>query len=210
MTFELWLVYLTTVVFLCLTPGPNSLLALANGARYGLRSTLFSTVGCLTGIALLIAIAISGLGIILSTSYIAFLFIKWLGVAYLIYLGVSLIFSKQKPVDQPGLQSKSTLPSQLRLFTQGLLIVLTNPKVLIFFMAFLSQFINHNAPMFNQYLILTCTFISVEFILEVLLAIFADNLNKQLSQCGFLNIVNKITGGIFISAAVYLMGTQRN
>ena len=117
MIFELWLVYFTTVVFICLTPGPNSLLALANGVRYGLRSTLFSTVGCLTGLALLMAISISGLGIIFSTSYITFLIIKWLGLAYLIYLGFSLIFSKQKQIDQPGLQLKSTFPSQLRLFT---------------------------------------------------------------------------------------------
>ena len=210
MTYELWLVYLTTVIFLCLTPGPNSLLALANGARYGLRCTLISTVGCLSGLALLIAIAISGLGIIISTSYTAFLFIKWLGVAYLIYLGVSLIFSKKKIDDQCGQQSTSESPFKLRLFTQGLLIVLTNPKVLIFFMAFLSQFINHDAPLINQYLILTGTFVSVELAIEVLLAIFAEKLNKQLSQRGFLNTINKITGGIFISAAVYLMGAQRN
>ena len=167
MTFELWLVYLTTVVFLCLTPGSNRLLALANGDRYDLHSTLFSIIGCLTGLALLIAIAISGIGIILTTSDSAFLFIKWLGVAYLICLGVSLIFSRQKLIDQPCLQS--ILPSHMQLFTQGLLIVLTNPKVLIFFMAFLSQFINHDTPLFNQYLILTATFMLVEFIFETLL-----------------------------------------
>ena len=77
-------------------------------------------------------------------------------------------------------------------------------------MAIFSQFINHDAPLFNLYLIPTATFISVEFILEVLLAIFAEKLNKQLSQRGFLNITNKITGGIFISTAIYLMSTQRN
>ena len=95
MAFDLWLIYLTTVVFLCLTPGPNSLLALANGARYGVRNTLYSTGGCLLGLALLIAVAISGLGIILSASYTAFLVVKFLGVAYLVYLGISLITSKQ-------------------------------------------------------------------------------------------------------------------
>ncbi|MCP4979353.1 MAG: LysE family transporter, partial [Gammaproteobacteria bacterium] len=79
MTTQLFAIYASAVFLLCLTPGPNSLLAITNGLRYGMRKTFFSTLGCATGLVLLVALCLSGLGMVLAASEIAFTVIKWLG-----------------------------------------------------------------------------------------------------------------------------------
>ena len=93
MNLDIWTLYATAVLLLCLTPGPNSLLAVTNGARFGFRKTLLSTLGCATGLTLLIGASLSGLGLILAASETVFYIIKWLGACYLIYLGISLFRS---------------------------------------------------------------------------------------------------------------------
>ena len=94
MELHTWSLYASAVVLLCLTPGPNSLLAVTNGLRFGVGKTLFSTLGCAAGLTLLIGASLSGLGLILAASETVFYIIKWLGACYLIYLGITLIRSR--------------------------------------------------------------------------------------------------------------------
>ena len=112
MSLQLWSLYASAVLLLCLTPGPNSLLAVTNGARFGVGKTLFSTLGCAAGITLLIGASLSGLGLVLAASETVFYVIKWLGACYLVYLGVSARGAPSpmwaRRADPPPRQTRST------------------------------------------------------------------------------------------------------
>lgn len=210
MTIQLFGIYITSVVLLCLTPGPNSLLAVTNSVRFGSQKALFSTLGCATGLALLIAACLSGLGIIIATSETLFTFIKWLGAGYLIYLGLKLFFTKDFALTEATAKNVATIPGNKKLFVQGFLVVVSNPKVVLFFSAFLPQFYSSTSHFLPQFLVLAGTFIVVEITLELLLAKFAEKIKKYLTSARSTNWINRATGGMFISAGVLLLTYQRS
>ena len=123
MELHTWSLYASAVILLCLTPGPNSLLAVTNGLRFGVGKTLFSTLGCAAGLTLLIGASLSGLGLILAASETAFYIIKWLGACYLIYLGITLIRSRGGFAEVRETSRPVAPPSDVYLFAQGLWIV---------------------------------------------------------------------------------------
>ena len=209
MSIELWSVYALAVGLLCLTPGPNSLLAITNGLRHGVRKTLFSTLGCATGLTLLIGLSISGLGLILSASEPIFLTIKWMGAGYLIFLGVSLFRSKISDIDKTNNLEAIPNRSNLGLFVQGFMIVATNPKVLIFFTAFLPQFYTPGTSFWSQFVVLAGTFVVIEIVLEMLLAGFATNVASYAKSVRSLQIFNRITGGAFVLAGLFLLTLEK-
>lgn len=148
MALDTWLIYLLASIGLSLTPGPNSLLALTHGALYGARRTLFTIVGGVFGFSALIALAMFGLSALLQTSASVLGVLKWVGGAYLIWLGIQLWRS-------PGLQLELTERSarlgNAGLFRQGLLSAMANPKVLLFYGAFLPQFIDPQRGLVLQF-----------------------------------------------------------
>ena len=159
---NIWSLYASAVLLLCLTPGPNSLLAVTNGARFGVGKTMFSTLGCAAGLTLLIGGSLSGLGLILAASEAVFYIIKWLGACYLVYLGISLIRARGSFGDVREATRPATPPSELYLFGQGLWIVAMNPKALIFFAAFLPQFYVPEHGLVPQFLVMAGTFVGIE------------------------------------------------
>jgi homoserine/homoserine lactone efflux protein len=230
MTIELWTVYVTAVVILCLTPGPNSLLAIANGARYGLRATVFSSLGCACGLVLLIALSLTGLGLVLSSSELIFTIIKWAGAAYLLFLGITLVRSKAslagaahfsggesslaasgKPTAAPVGNTKRIAKGRSRhsLWLQGFVVIVTNPKVLVFFAAFFPQFYDPAAAFGTQLFIFAGTFIFIEFTVELLLASMATTLLRRAASARATSRFNSLTGGLFICAGAYLMTLER-
>jgi len=209
MTLQLWGLYASAVVLLCLTPGPNSVLAIANGIQHGVRKTFFSTLGCAFGLVLLIGISMSGMGLILSTSETLFSIIKWLGAAYLIYLGIGLIRSKKSLIANTHKVNRTKVRSNTSLFLQGFLIIATNPKVLIFFTAFLPQFYVKEASLWSQFVILAVTFVIVEVIVEILLALFSSKIATYGKSGKGLAAFTNITGGVFVLAGAYLLTMER-
>ena len=209
MSLQLWSLYASAVLLLCLTPGPNSLLAVTNGARFGVGKTLFSTLGCAAGLILLIGASLSGLGLVLAASETVFYVIKWLGACYLVYLGVSLIRTRGAFADVGKASRPTTPPSGIYLFGQGLWIVVMNPKAVIFFAAFLPQFYDPQHGLLPQFLAMTGTFVGVEFVVEVLLATFASKLAAFLSSGAGMRMFNRATGGVFVLAGAYLLTLER-
>ena len=209
MSLQLWSLYASAVLLLCLTPGPNSLLAVTNGARFGVGKTLFSTLGCATGLTLLIGASLSGLGLVLAASETVFHVIKWLGACYLVYLGVSLIRSRGAFADVGEARRPATPPSELYLFGQGLWIVVMNPKAVIFFAAFLPQFYDPQHGLVPQFLAMAGTFVGVEIVVEVLLATFASKLAAFLTNGAGMRLFNRATGGVFVLAGAYLLTLER-
>ncbi|HDS1692128.1 LysE family transporter [Pseudomonas sp. LTR0] len=192
MALETCLIYLLASIGLSLTPGPNSLLALTHGALYGARRTLFTIVGGVLGFSALIALAMFGLSALLQTSASVLGVLKWVGGAYLIWLGIQLWRS-------PGLQLELTEQSARRgnagLFRQGLLSAMANPKVLLFYGAFLPQFIDPQRGLLLQFAVMAATFASVEFLVEYLLARLAFRIRPWLAKGG--KGFNRCCGSLF-------------
>ena len=209
MTLHIWSLYASAVLLLCMTPGPNSLLAIANGARFGVGKTLFSTLGCAAGLTLLIGVSLSGLGLLLAASETVFYIIKWLGACYLIYLGVSLIRTRGAFADALEASRPSVPPSNTYLFGQGLWIVIMNPKVVIFFSAFLPQFYDPEHGLLPQFLVMAGTFAGIEIVVEILLAAFARKLAAHVTSGAGMRMFNRAIGSVFVLAGTYLVTLER-
>ena len=209
MDLDTWSLYASAALLLCLTPGPNSLLAVTNGLRFGVGKTLFSTLGCAVGLTALIGASLSGLGLILAASETVFYIIKWLGACYLIYLGISLIRARGTFADVGKASGTATPPSAIYLFAQGLWIVVMNPKAVIFFAAFLPQFYVPQHGLAPQFLAMAGTFVGIEVVVEVLLAAFASKVAAHMTSKTGTRMFNRATGGVFVLAGAYLLTLER-
>ena len=135
-----WLIFLAVAFVAIASPGPAILLAISNSLTHGFKSVIISSLGNIAGLFILSSAAIFGLGAILKTSTSLFLIIKIIGAAYLIYLGIKQWRSKTDLF--AGTSSNKKQRTRKRLFIEGFLIAVTNPKAVLFFTALFPQFIN--------------------------------------------------------------------
>ena len=203
MALHTWLIYLTAVFGLSLTPGPNGLLALTHGALYGHRRALWTISGGMLGFVLLMALSMFGLAALLKASAHALLVLKWLGAAYLIWLGIQLW--RAPALHLTPLQSTAPRPG-VQLFRQGLLSALSNPKVILFFGAFLPQFLDPTRSLWLQFAVMAGTFAIVEGIVEYLLARTAQRTRPWLERAG--SGFNRCCGGLFAAMGLALPLTR--
>ncbi|ALX15002.1 amino acid transporter [Burkholderia cepacia JBK9] len=139
------------------TPGPTVLLALTNGSRHGVRRAAYGFAGAmLSDFVLIVAVAL-GLGALLMASAFWFSVVKWLGAAYLAYVGIRLLMSKGS-LDVAAAQNGTATERNASIFAKSLLTAVTNPKGYLFFSAFLPQFLDPSAPLAPQYVALAVTF----------------------------------------------------
>ncbi len=199
MEFSTWLLYAAAAVGLSLTPGPNGLLALTHGALYGTRKTLATIFGGLLGFAAVIGMSMFGIGALLQASADLLTVLKWVGGAYLVWLGIQVW--RSEPL---GIASSEASPvsKPTRLFSQGFLSAVTNPKGILFFVAFLPQFIDPNRSLFVQFLIMAATFVFVEFWYELMVATLADRIQPWLKRVG--KNFNRVFGSVFMAIGVLL------
>ena len=199
MTWQTWSLYALAAIGLSLTPGPNGLLALTHGALHGTKKTLATIVGGSLGFGLIIGLSMFGIGALLTTWVGLLVIMKWLGGAYLVWLGIQLIRSEPINISR----SKNAGNGRLRtLFSQGLISAISNPKGILFFVAFLPQFVNPRESLFTQFLLMAMTFISIEFVYEFTVASLADRIKPLLVRAG--KNFNRVFGGIFIAIGVLL------
>jgi len=187
---------------LCLTPGPAVLFVFAHGLRYGGTKSLWANLGILTGNALYFALSATGLGVLVKTSHHAFLIVKWVGAAYLVFLGVRMMFSKSEV-----LRTAEPLPDVrgTHILGRGIVLQLANPKALIFFTAFLPQFVSPNAPVARQMLILGVTSTVLEFFILAGYGWFASRLSGR-----FARYVNRTAGAMLVACGAGLaLTTER-
>ena len=199
MTWQTWSLYALAAIGLSLTPGPNGLLALTHGALHGTKKTLATIVGGSLGFGLIIGLSMFGIGALLTTWVGLLVIMKWLGGAYLVWLGIQVI--RSEPIDIS--RSKNAGNGKLRtLFSQGLISAISNPKGILFFVAFLPQFVNPRESLFTQFLLMAMTFIVIEFVYEFTVASLADRIKPFLVRAG--KNFNRVFGGIFIAIGVLL------
>ncbi|MGJ7548006.1 LysE family translocator [Pseudomonas alloputida] len=199
MALDTWFIYLLASIGLSLTPGPNSLLALTHGALYGARRTLLTIVGGVFGFSALIALAMFGLTALLQTSASVLTVLKWVGGAYLVWLGIQLWRS---PALHLEVTERAARLSNLGMFRQGLLSAFANPKVLLFYGAFLPQFIDPQRGLLLQFVIMAATFASVECVVEYVLARLAFRIRPWLAKGG--KGFNRCCGSLFALIGVAL------
>lgn len=198
MEFNNWLLYTAAAVGLSLTPGPNGLLALTHGALYGARKTIFTILGGSFGFALVIALSMFGIGALLAANVGLLVVLKWLGGAYLIWLGVQ-VWRSPSLADSRG---KSVTSSGASLFQAGLFSALSNPKGILFFVAFLPQFIDPTSSLLIQFAVMAATFVVIEFFYELLVASLADRIQPWLKKAG--KNFNRVFGSVFIAIGALL------
>lgn len=203
MSLHAWLLYVVAAIGLSLTPGPNSMLVLTHGALHGHRRTVFTVLGGVVGFTALIALSMLGIGAVLETSAGALTVLKWAGGAYLVWLGLQLW--RAPPIDLRVGAARGDARGAT-LFRQGLLAALTNPKALLFYGAFLPQFIDPGRALATQFVVMAATFAVVESLVEYLLASLAHRIRPALERAG--KKFNRACGGMFVAMGAALPLTR--
>ena len=147
--------FVAACIFLAITPGPNMSLIIANPSAHGLRGGLWTLAGSTTGFSILVGIAALGMTSVMVLMADWFDVIRWLGAAYLVYLGARQLYAALYPT---GTQTVR-LPRSGALYVNGLVVSLSNPKVLLFLGAFLPQFVDPTQPPGGQLAILAAVFV---------------------------------------------------
>lgn len=214
MDLHTWLIYTAAALGLSLSPGPNSLLVLAHGALWGPRRTLATIAGGAAGFVALYALSMFGIGALLQASVSALVAMKWIGGAYLAWLGVQVWRAPPLAVDllardkvQPAHAgtpplTRATGPSAAALARQGLLAAATNPKGILFLAAFLPQFVDPARSLWLQFLVMAGTFVVIEFAVELFIAGAAHRIRPWLARVG--RRFNQACGGVFIAIGLAL------
>jgi len=194
MSLELYIAFVAASALLVLTPGPMVAYLVATTLSHGLRHGLMALIGSAAASAVQLAIVVAGLSLILSAAGEAFVWLKWIGVAYLVYLGVKAL---REPADD--LAPALTHRSDRRTITEAFFVNLTNPKALLFHGAFLPLFISPSASATPQLILLAATFIVVAAVLDGCWALFAARVQPLLTRVGRWR--HRITGGVLLAAA---------
>jgi len=194
------LVAATTI--LILIPGPNAALIVATSLGNGLRLGMITVLGTTIGIALQLVAVVGGLAAVIEMAASALLWIKWIGAAYLVYLGVRTWF--QSPDDLSQIKSQSGA----HVFWRGVLLATVNPKTLLFNAAFLPQFLNSAENVGYQLFLITGVFLLVIFIGDSMWALFSASARDWLNRVG--KIRNRITSGFLLGAGLALAFSRRD
>ncbi|MGD9211436.1 MAG: LysE family translocator [Desulfobacteraceae bacterium] len=171
-----FILFIATAIAVILMPGPAMLFVISNGLTRGVKSSFAAACGTTFGVSFHLFCAAFGLAVILKTSAVAFAVVKFAGAAYLIYLALKTICSKEEIIVSQNEPKKN----ETSIFWQGVFINILNPKLSIFFLAFLPQFItSHYLSATAQILILGTIFMAMTIIIFVGYGIFASLLRRK-------------------------------
>lgn len=207
MAFDLWLVFIPAVFLLNMAPGPNNLLAMNNAARFGLGTATLAGLGRMPAFAVLVGLTAVGLGALLAASETAFVALKWVGAAYLLYLGVKLW---RAPVHEQDLSPATRGQTRLSpLMTQEFLSAISNPKAILVFTAFFPQFMDPSQPATPQLLTMGATFLVLEAVALLLYAVGGAGLGRFFASTRGQKIMNRVSGSALIAAGAALAVSRK-
>ncbi len=196
-----WWLFAGTETVLCLTPGPAVLFILSTALKSGTRRSVFSNFGILAANTVYFVLSAAGVGTVLMASYNLFFAIKWIGAAYLIFIGLRAVFGKTQVLSAEAAQ-KETRP--WRMFTDGFILQASNPKAIVFFTALLPQFVDPHTPIAPQMAILALTSVVIEFCVLLSYAAAAGRASEIARQPRYAAWTNRIAGGLLICAGAGL------
>jgi threonine/homoserine/homoserine lactone efflux protein len=211
MSLDLYLGFVLASVILIVIPGPNAALIVANSVAHGARFGLLTVAGTSSAVVVHLALTVLGASVVLNFLAASFDWLRWLGVAYLLWLGVAYLLwlgiaawrAPAVDLGQVGPQARSAR----LIFARGFLVGLTNPKTLLFYGAFLPQFITPGPTAADQLLVLAATFLVVAVVLDSAWALLAGRLRALLLT--HVRLRNRLTGGLLMGAGLGLALARR-
>lgn len=207
MPLDTWLAFFVASWLISLSPGAGAVSCMSAGMRFGYRRALPNIVGLELGILLVLTIVAAGLGAVLAASTVAFAAVKWLGVAYLVWLGIQ---QWRAPVIAPEIDAAATASgSATALLLRGFLVNATNPKGILFMLAVLPQFIDPARPQLVQYVICGGTLLFTDLVVMSGYTGLAARLLRLLRAPHHLRAMNRAFGGLFIAAGAFLATFRR-
>ena len=207
MTFETWAAFTAASAVLLVIPGPTVLLVVSYALGQGWRTALPMAVGVALGDFTAMTLSMLGLGALLATSATLFTALKWLGAAYLVYLGLKLWRAGGTLEAAP----RTDAVSALRMLGHAWLVTALNPKSITFFVAFLPAFLDPRADFLTQMLVFETTFLVLAFANAFGYALIAARARRLVANPRAIGVVNKVGGGLLIGAGiatVSLAGTR--
>jgi homoserine/homoserine lactone efflux protein len=204
MPFETWALFCATETVLCFTPGPAVLLVVSLALTRGAPAGLAASVGILAANALYFVLSATGIGAILIASWQLFFLIKWLGAAYLIWLGVGMVLARARRWSEVDPAARGAVaPLRHGMITQG-----ANPKALLFFTALLPQFVDPHHAVAPQIAILGISSIVIEFLVLALYVAVCQRARGMMHRPGFATALDR-AGGVLLIGAGAGMATMK-
>ncbi|MCP1319257.1 LysE family translocator [Halomonas sp. 707B3] len=196
-------VFVPTFLFVSLTPGMCMTLAMVLGMTQGVKRTLWMMVGELIGVGFVAAAAGAGVAALMLRQPELFIAFKWVGGAYLAYLGIMMWRSRGR-MAIPSELDTGPAAGRLQLATQGLVTAVANPKGWAFFMVLLPPFLDGSRPLAPQLSMLIAVILTIEFASMLVYATGGKTLRKLLGKSGNVRLLNRIAGTLMIGVGVWL------
>jgi homoserine/homoserine lactone efflux protein len=201
--FSLWLALAGTGVLVSFTPGAGAINTMSNSLTSGFRRSIWGILGQQAALVIHVMIVALGVGVLVASSPVAFNAIRYAGAAYLVYLGVRQFLSKPQ-LDQETAESLRNEPAW-SMFRRGLWVNLLNPKAIVFFLAFMPQFIRPEQPLLPQYLVLTATVVVIDIlVMWFFFATAAKSFQSLTRNARGQQILNRIFGVLFVAVGIVL------
>ncbi|MEH6616485.1 MAG: LysE family translocator [Porticoccus sp.] len=205
MDLSLYLIFLATTVMLILMPGPAAITVASQGATNTSNKAFFGVLGVATADVIFFALSATGIASLIIASNLMFSAVKWAGVVYLLYLGASALLSQSGAIKINRQQAQERA---LKLFSQGLVIQLANPKALLYFSALLPQFIEPGEPIFFQILVMGISCFLADLLIYTVYSNLGNRLAKQALKQWVISLINKVAGITLISTAVKMASLE--
>jgi homoserine/homoserine lactone efflux protein len=205
MDIELYLAFVAATAVLVVMPGPIVTLVVANSVTYGTRPALSTVAGAQSGHFLLLLVVAAGMTSLMHVLAEGFEWLRWIGVAYLVWLGLQRWLATPAADADPAVLAVSGR----RLFWQGFLVSITNPKTLFFYAAFFPQFVDPTAPPALQMTVLCGTFLVVATLFDSGYAILAGRARGWLRDRRRMKICDRVIGTFLIAAGAWLALARR-
>jgi threonine/homoserine/homoserine lactone efflux protein len=198
MSFENWIAFCAAATALAIVPGPTVTVIIANSLRYGSRAGLLNVLGTQLGVAVWLAIAALGLGAAIEVMGVWFDVLRYVGAAYLVYLGVRLLLARGKLSEARAMDR-----SKGNFFAQGFIVIMSNPKMLVLFGALIPPFIVPGEDATRQLLTLGATFAAIALAGDTLYALAAGRAGAWLSQTR-VRAIEVVSGFCLAAGGIWL------
>lgn len=210
MPLEPWLAFVAASIILLIIPGPTILTVISYSVAHGRRANVALVAAVALGDSTALALSLVGVGALLAASAFWFGVVKWVGGLYLLYLGVKLLRAGFATGNVAAPAAPAALASRWRLFANTYLVTALNPKGIIFFVAFLPQFISAQADVTRQLWILAVTFVALAMVNATLYAVFAAGARKLLASPRAQRRFNLAGGSLLSVAGVWALMARRS
>lgn len=207
MDIQTWLAFVAASTALLLIPGPTVLLVLSYALSQGKRVALATVAGVALGDFIAMSASLAGLGALILASATLFTVLKWIGAAYLVYLGVKLFLSAASARLDPV--AEATPPCAQSVFGHAAAVTALNPKSIVFFIAFVPQFIAVDRALMPQFAVLVTTFVALAALNALAYALLADTLRSRIAQPAVLAWLSRLGGGALVAMGIATAAARR-